>query len=387
MAVDRVDPGVPGPRYLQVVDMLRRRIAAGELPVGTRIPSDRDLAAQMGVSPVTVSRALQRLSEIGMVRREVGRGTFVISCGPQQKLEVHLRVLFGTGLAPETVRTDYYLGPLLRGLIDEASRQGVLFSFGELRSGQGSSKVESVNNDALIFVTPTERHVDLLQSLYQAKRPFVLLGAHWGDLPAPSVDSDNFEAGRRVAKRLARLHHRRIAFLGAFADAPNTRDRLLGFKAGLAEVGLPIDQELITVVPDNTKATVEEVIQGWMGMHAPPTAVFAAGYELSVWAYKSILGAGRSIPDDVSLVGFDDNPADFWDQNPITTVIQPLYRMGVEAVRLALVNRRAFPPNGRSILLLPCRYVERGSTAKWASCRRGLELGFTSRVEYDRYGG
>lgn len=367
MVVDRVDPGVPGPRYLQVVDMLRRRIAAGELPVGTRIPSDRVLAAQIGVSPVTVSRALQRLSEIGMVRREVGRGTFVIAEGPQQKLEVHLRVLFGSALAPETVRTDYYLGPLLRGLIDEASKHGVLFSFGELRSGQGSLKVENVNNDALIFVAPAEEHVAVLQSLYQAKRPFVVLGAHWDDLPAPSVDSDNFQAARRVAKRLARLRHRRIAFLGAFANTPNTRDRLRGFQAGLTEVGLPVDHELIAVLPNNAKATVEEVVQKWMTARNPPTAVFAAGYELSVWTYKSILGMGRSIPDDVSLVGFDDNPADFWGQNVITAVIQPLYRMGVEAVRLALASRRAFPPSARTILLLPCRYVERGSTAKAAA--------------------
>lgn len=364
MVVDRLDPGVPGPRYLQVVEMLRRRIATGELPAGTRIPSDRELAAKIGVSPVTVSRALQRLSEIGMVRREVGRGTFVIASAPQQQLEVHLRVLFGSGLAPESVRTDYYLGPLLRGLIDEASKQGVLFSFGGLRTGQGSSSVERVNNDAMIFVTPADEHVELLRSLYQAKRPFVILGAHWDDLPAPSVDSDNFEAGRRVAKRLARLHHQRIAFLGAFANAPNTRDRLLGFKAGLSEAGLPVDPELTSVVPDNTKDTVEKVIQRWIGAHDPPTAVFAAGYDLSVWAYKAILGAGLKIPDDVSLVGFDDNPADFWDQNPITTVIQPLYRMGIEAVRMALANRRAFPPSGRSTLLLPCRYVERGSTAK-----------------------
>ncbi|HHV55100.1 MAG TPA: LacI family transcriptional regulator [Firmicutes bacterium] len=367
MVLERVDPGIPGPRYLQVVDMLRRRIAAGEWPVGTRIPSDRDLAARLGVSPVTVSRALQRLSEMGMVRREVGRGTFVIADSPQQQLDVHLRVLFGTSLAPETVRTDYYLGPLLRGLIDEASKQGILFSFGELRSGQKPAKVESVNNDALIFVAPMEDHVGLLRSLYQAKRPYVILGAHWHDLPAPSVDSDNFEAARRVAKRLAKLRHRRIAFLGAFAGAPNTRDRLLGFKAGLAEMGLAVDQELISVLPSNINAAAEETLERWMAKSNRPTAVFAAGYELAIWTYKYLLRTGLRVPHDVSLVGFDDNPADFWDQNPITTVIQPLYRMGVEAVRLALANRLTFPPSTKSIILLPCRYVERGSTARAAA--------------------
>jgi DNA-binding LacI/PurR family transcriptional regulator len=199
--------------------------------------------------------------------------------------------------------------------------------------------------------------------------PFVVFDPV-ADLPGdvPFVGATNWAGGRAATRHLIELGHRRIAMVAGPDDMLCCRARLDGFRAAAESAGLPLDPALIArsrLTRDGGCAAARSVLD----RPDRPTAIFAATDVQALGAYQAARELGLRIPDDLSVVGFDDLPVVSWVDPPMTTVRQPLTEMAAAATELVLALGRgepapqlgleiattltvrsstAFPPGGRS---------------------------------------
>ncbi|MFK4790911.1 LacI family DNA-binding transcriptional regulator [Microbacterium sp. ZW T5_56] len=154
-----------------------------------------------------------------------------------------------------------------------------------------------------------------------------------------SVAATNFQGAFDAAQHLISLGHRRIATITGPLDQANGIARLAGFQAAMLQSGVPVDDELVI-------RTHYGVDQGYaaarqlLALTERPTAIFAASDDSALGSIRALREHGLRIPDDISVVGFDDIPHSQWTDPPLTTIRQPLAQMGSAAVD-ALIRSRA----------------------------------------------
>ena len=166
--------------------------------------------------------------------------------------------------------------------------------------------------------------------------PFVVLDPTGiPDDEIPSVGSTNWHGGLSATRHLLELGHRRIAAITGPSWALCSRARLDGYRAALDAAGIPVDPALIRdgefEIAGGLTSTTD-----LFRLPEPPTAVFALNDGMAIGVYHAASQAGLRIPQDLSVVGFDDYPLDAWLVPPLTTVRQPLTDMGTAAARMVL---------------------------------------------------
>jgi LacI family transcriptional regulator len=171
---------------------------------------------------------------------------------------------------------------------------------------------------------------------------------------------DNVRGGRMAVEHLLALGHTRIAHLGVRTDFTSDAGRLEGYRLAHAAAGVPVDESLVLRVALHDE-TVAERIAGLLARESP-TAVFAANNILAMQAWRAIRARGLALPDDVSLVGFDDVQWMEMVSPAITVVDQPTFELGRRAAAL-LLRRLEEPVSAPTAELLQPSLLVRGSTA------------------------
>jgi LacI family transcriptional regulator len=154
-------------------------------------------------------------------------------------------------------------------------------------------------------------------------------------LDAPTIGTTNWAGGLSATEHLLSLGHRRIGFVAGTRRLLSSRARLDGYRAGLEAAGIEPDDDLIRQGDFYHESGFEEggVL---LDMRQPPTAIFAASDQMAFGVYEAARQRGLRVPDDVSVVGFDDLPQARWSSPPLTTVRQQLVQMGMLAARTVL---------------------------------------------------
>lgn len=189
--------------------------------------------------------------------------------------------------------------------------------------------------------------------------PVVAVDPHRGPSGPPTVDSDNVAGARAATEHLIGLGHRRIGFLGGRPDLESARLREQGYREALGAAGIPVDADLLRVGgyrPDLADLPAHELLS----LPDRPTAVFAANDLSAIRTMEVARELGLRVPDDVSVVGFDNVPESALTSPPLTTVSQPIHRMGAEALRMVVDLVEGRPRDAH--LRLPTSLVVRGST-------------------------
>ena len=155
----------------------------------------------------------------------------------------------------------------------------------------------------------------------------------------PFVGATNWSGGRAAVRHLVELGHRRIAMVSGPEHVLCCAARLDGYLSGLKAAGVSADPDLVAYA-DLTREGGCEAARALLAMPRRPTAVFAANDLQAMGVYQAAREAGLRIPDDLSVVGFDDLPVVAWADPPLTTVHQPLVEMAVAATELALALGR-----------------------------------------------
>ncbi|MFH5824786.1 LacI family DNA-binding transcriptional regulator [Georgenia sp. AZ-5] len=316
----------------------------------------RDVARQAGVSPATVSRVVNGLvgcSEGTRLRVEhavadLGYETNSLARG----LKTRQTSMIGV-LAPWV--SDALASDVMSGVENAAREQGYAVMYG--RTG-----LESAYAAPYLRTLRTYRAsgVVLISSVIKPEFRQVLgtsipmISVAITDRSgAPSISVDDEQAGYDAARHLLRLGHRRIGLLAGrpesvFVNGP----RVAGYRRAMQEAGCAPN----VVHGDFTYASGGPGLRALLGRDPGLTAVFAVSDEMGVAVVNELQRLGRRVPDDVSVLGFDDTPSSQHVYPPLSTVAQPLREMGELAVRKLLRGREL----GSKIL--PHRVVERGST-------------------------
>ena len=177
----------------------------------------------------------------------------------------------------------------------------------------------------------------------------------------PSVGATNWGGGVAATRHLLGLGHRRIGIITGPREILCSRARLDGYRAAMDEAGVPIDPSLIAYGDFHVQSGIEQA-HAMLHLPDPPTAIFAGNDLMALGVYQAARALHLHVPDDLSVVGFDDLPVAGWVGPPLTTVRQPLAEMAVTAARL-VVRLAAGQEPAQTRLELNTELIVRESTA------------------------
>ncbi len=351
------------PRYQALRRRIQTGIRRGEWGVGDRIPGERELARQAGVSQMTVNRAIGDLVRAGVLVRRVGSGTFVADraavATPQPG------ILLATKLTSHP-EEDLYLRTPFRAISDMAARMGCRLMVTQVEEADLPAVADQHPDMGLIALAPHEEGYPTLAKLHDSGVPFVAMGASWDGAPFPCVDSDNAGGIQTAVSYLVRLGHTRIAFVNADVSATNCRDRLAGYLAGMRLHGIepePAWMHQAVSYAELGPECARQMTELLVG-RSPVTAVVCAGYMLTLSLFTLLNQLQLVVPDDISVVGFDDQPSAEHLRPPLTTIRQPLYALGERAAQRLLDLLQSPGTDGGGVEKLAVDLIVR------SSCRR-----------------
>ncbi|MFK7801663.1 MAG: LacI family DNA-binding transcriptional regulator [Anaerolineae bacterium] len=218
--------------------------------------------------------------------------------------------------------------------------------------------------DGIIYATMYHREVNPPQQIREV--PTVLLDCFIADKSLPSVVPDEELGGYEATKHLLEKGHRSIAFICENMAVPAKLGRMIGYKKALAEFGVEFDESIVTYAPSTPESGREKAQELFAGQNRP-SAVFCYNDRTAMGVYDGLRELGLSIPDDVAVVGFDNQELIAADIRPgLTTMALPHYEMGQWAVNhlLKLIENKHNAASSETLVqqLLPCPLIKRNST-------------------------
>lgn len=211
----------------------------------------------------------------------------------------------------------------------------------------------------LLYATVLTRHIVPPAALFAM--PTVLLNCQVPDHRLPAVVPGELLGGYTATRALLDAGHRRIAHIHGQSWIDPSRDRLRGYRRALAEHDVPFDPAL--VLPGNWEPpTGHAHTLSLMALPEPPTAIFAANDMMAVGVYDALKELGRTIPGDVSVVGYDDREIAQFLRPPLTTVVLPHHEMGRQAAEL-LIDGGLLLGGRQPQVKVECPLVPRASVA------------------------
>jgi DNA-binding LacI/PurR family transcriptional regulator len=191
--------------------------------------------------------------------------------------------------------------------------------------------------------------------------PVVLGGRPPGGFDGACVDVDNVGGARSGVAHLVERGRRRIATITGPRDMGAGQDRLAGYCAALAAAGMAADASLV-VEGDFSEVSGLAAMRELLARHPDVDAVFAANDPMAAGALRALREAGRRVPDDVAVVGFDDSPVSRMTEPPLTTVRQPVEQMGREMAEMLVELISGHEPDTQRSAVLPTELVVRASS-------------------------
>lgn len=329
-----------------------------------------DVAREAGVSYATVSRVVNNKNSIAPEKRArvleaMERLGYVPNLQARKLAGGRSQVI---GLVLHDVWSSYVV-EILRGVDEElaAAQYDLMLYTSRRRAANESAHVTAVTQglaEGLLLLLPRglQTYVERLQ---QRHFPFVLIDHEPEPGGPPAVGATNRQGAMDAMFHLLNLGHRRIGFITGDMHIGASRARLEGYRAALAARGLPFDAALVAE-GDFLHPRALEAARRLLALESRPSAIFASN-DVSAFG---VLDAARElhlrVPEDLSVVGFDDIPQAAYVQPALTTVRQPLEEMGRVAARLLLaaMHDAQPPPAG---VELATELVVRGSTAARAA--------------------
>ncbi len=329
------------PKYRQVGKIILEHIREKGMKCGDKVPGERALSKFIGVSPVTVSRGLGELVKNGVLERRAGSGTYITNLSPSRKTN-NIRTK-RIGLISRYPSDDAYLSGITRGIAEELHINDFdLITIHRDRNGYLST-IKEHGLAGLVLVSPFPEHIREIEQARITDAPIIIIGFSYRQFLDISFSCDDELGGKSAAEYLIGLGHRRIGALGVL-NHPAFEARVRGFQKGMFEAELPVNPEWILKAYPYEGTGVQEGLLVELSelLEAPdcPTAFFAASPYLLLTAYAAAEKMGLSIPNDLSLIGFDEVPNGFYVSTPPTVFLQPFEEIGKSAAEGILAHIR-----------------------------------------------
>jgi LacI family transcriptional regulator len=327
-------------------------------------PTLETVAVAAGVSPATVSKVLNDRVDVAAatrirVQQVLDQYQYVPPGRPAVSRSTERRQL--VELVFTALDSPYFV-EILRGVASSPLDVVVSAMPDPSDSRPWSSGLASAGRSGAIIVTSELTPADQ-RLLARAHLPYVLIDPA-AELPDPkvaTVGATNWAGGLSATRHLLELGHRRIGVIGGPVAMLCSRARISGYAAALASAGVEVDPTLIRHGNFHHIGGYQAARE-LLALPEPPTAIFAGSDEQAFGVAEAARVAGRRIPEDLSVVGFDDLPISRWFSPPLTTVRQPLAEMGRTAAEMLAMMIDGREPHSRQVELAT-ELVVRSSTA------------------------
>ncbi|WP_350244052.1 LacI family DNA-binding transcriptional regulator [Deinococcus sonorensis] len=323
------------------------------------------MAQEAGVSPSTVSRILNGSAGVAAdkkraVEQAVERLGYRPNMMARHLVQGNSRTV---GVLTQDIASPFY-NDAIRGIEEGLMPHGYspLMISGHWHSEQEGHAIELLLGrrvEALIVLGGSVPEAELHD--VAARLPVVVLGRRIErpDFSGFSLVLDNFGGARRATTHLIQLGHRTIGHIMGLPEHADAQERLAGYRAALEDHGLPWDSSLV-VQGDFREASGLLGMQRLLELDRPLTAVFCSNDQMAYGARLALYRRGIRVPDDLSLVGFDDLPGSSYSTPPLTSVRQPVHDLGRRMAEFVLARLNGQTP---ALPELELELVVRESTA------------------------
>ena len=363
---------------------LEEQILSGRLKAGDCVLSENSISAAYGISRRSARTAIDHLIQKGYLYRRPGKGTFVASfkSGSFNRIAEYSIALIIPDLS------DPFILNVCKGVQAAANQYNcnvvIKTSNGDIdRENQNIRySIQQQEDAVIIFPNYGRFNVEEIWKLKAAKIPFVLIDRYFEDIESNYVCVDNTNGGFLATEHLIKLGHRRIAHLYGSRNSAND-DRLAGYRKALSQYNILCDEKYIRRQEDlpanaNDDNRFEPDIEcGYVNMKflldmpQRPTAVFAGNDYQALGAIRAIREYGLSVPDDISIVGFDELNFNDFLAVPLTTIRQPQYDIGSAAVKTVLrLLTEGENDNGFEHIVFPITLIEGASTKAYSPAKK-----------------
>jgi LacI family transcriptional regulator len=329
------------------------------------MPTIRDVAARANVSVATVSHVIngtrpvhpETVKRVRAAIEDLGYRQNTLARGLRRSETGTIGLLVPDNSNP-------FFAEVSRVIEDRGFSEGynVILCNSDGSAAKEAAYVEvllSKQVDGLILISSGNSFAPV-QSILKVGVPLVVVDRELGDLPVDQVLVDNEQGGYLVGQYLVRLGHRRIGYISGPSNLSLSAHRLAGFKRALDEAGIALSTQWI-IRGDFQYAGGESAMRKLLQHNLKLTAVFASNDRMALGAMAVLSRARLRIPEDVSVIGFDDIPLARATFPSLTTVAQPIADMGHLSVSLLLdriKKEKALPPQR---IMLPTSLIERQS--------------------------
>ncbi len=356
-----IDRNSPVPQYFQLQTWLIEQIEQGVFKPDDKISTEEELVQITGLARATIRQAIQNLVNMGYLTRKRRLGTFVLD----RQIKSDKQTIIGI-LIPDIRRG--YAPELARGAEDEAAKSKhslILCNTDDLyiKAKFHADRLIENHVSGIIFV-PTaasdEKNQTIINTIRKNNIPVVLTDRTIPNLDVDLVTTDNLDGGYKITKYLIQNGHRKIGIVLSTLFSTE-RQRLAGYEKALNEHKITIDPNLI--INDTGPFIEKRYIKyafNLLKQKNRATAIFAGHDRIALLFYSAAKELGLSIPEDISIVGYDDL---HFTTVFLTTMHQPIYEMGQESMRRIMARIKGVVEKPKKIVL-KSHLIERTSVLR-----------------------
>ncbi len=332
------------------------------------MPTIRDVARRAGVAPITVSRVINN--------------TGYISDETRQRVEVAIAELH---YLPNTLSrslrfkktnmialvvsdiTNPFWTTLTRGVEDASSEEdfNVILCNTDEKPEKQHNYVKLLlqrQTDGILLV-PADNTTELVEMIQNQNVPVVIVDRPLPNTQVDVVHSDSTGGAYRLTQHLIEQGHRQIALLAGRQEIATSQERAAGYRQALVENKIPVDESLIYFGSYNQPSGYAMAMTVFNHHHPRPTALFAGNNFIALGILQAIYECGLRVPEDISIVSFDDLPYSL-PQPFLTVVAQSPYQLGLQAARLLLSRITGYYNGAPREVVLPVELIVRDSCRK-----------------------
>ena len=351
MAIDFQDST---PLYVQIVKDIKSKISNGDLKVGEQLKTHKELAKEYDVSLITVKSALSSLIDEGYLYSRVGKGTFVAKKEETSSITQHDSV----GLVLQDLKNPFF--SLIAHMVEETAytkRYNLLLSNSASKIEKEESQIKHFKKmgvKGLIIATFRKKpHApQIIRNLHEEGYPYVMV-SYVADKDIWYVGTDHEGGAHMGTKHLIDLGYQKIGYINSHTNNALGDVRRNGFKRALDEHGISYNEEfnLLPTFPNNLNGFDSGYQLGdvFDQLDEKPEAYFSYNDLMALGFIKRIQELGYRVPEDVAVVGFDDIDQADYANVPLTTIHQPVEKIGAAAIDKLISRIEGKPTEHRTI--------------------------------------
>ncbi len=331
-----VDSGRLLPKYSQLKEYLKKQIRQGEIAYGQQLASENILAKQFQMSRQTVRQAFGDLENEGWIAREQGRGTFCI---------YREKVARGNIAVLATYISEYIFPTLIRGIEEILSTAGytlILANTNNNKNKEAQCLENILNQDiAGVIIEPTKSsqpnmNIDYFREFEKRRIPYLMLHAYFNDLDPAYIMIDDYQGGYLATQYLIELGHKNIAAIFKTDDLQGV-NRQSGFLEAMNNFHIAVNPKFL-----GNYQTEQQLIYPYqftktiLQKKSPPTAIICYNDQIALKVMEAIRDQGLKIPEDISIIGYDDSSLATASEVKLTTIKHPKAEMGRQAAKFII---------------------------------------------------